>query len=143
MQTKSGMYLPMACRLLKLTPNWSLRMRDHSLRSAGVGSLRRPPAWRMILGVLLRGRGISAPPYPPQIRRRARRIWGGKVTLIRMRISMFMNTTHSPPPQRTAISPPCGAPATISSPCGTPAALAEGFALARSYRDTPRCAAVR
>jgi hypothetical protein len=37
----------------------------------------------MILGVLLRGRGI-APPYPPQMRRRTCRIWGGKVTLIRM-----------------------------------------------------------
>jgi len=34
-------------------------------------------------------------------------------------------------------------PAAISSPCGPPAALAEGLALARSYRDTPRFAAVR
>ncbi len=52
-EQKSGMYFPTACCRRKVTPNWSFRMRDQSLRSAGVGSLRSSMAVCFVLGLLL------------------------------------------------------------------------------------------
>ena len=51
-QGKSGMYGPIACCLLNLTPNWLFRNRAQSLRSAGVSSLRSSTARCLVFGLL-------------------------------------------------------------------------------------------
>ena len=55
---KIGNVITNACCLLKLTPNWSLRITAQSLRSAGVGSFRSSMARVLVFGSLLGGRGI-------------------------------------------------------------------------------------
>jgi hypothetical protein len=115
MHTKSGMKLPMACCLRKVTPSWSLQIFDQSLRSAGVGFLRSLPALCMVLGLdrFLRGIGDShlPHPYPPQMRQQARRIWGGLLITVWVEEIVFISKIYShvaycaqTPPNPTALS---------------------------------------